>query len=156
MNINNMKKFTYSMPIGKICICETNNKISHVSFSDCIEANIEETPLIKETYKQLCEYFNRIRKNFDIPLYLDGTEFQKKVWKALQNIEYGQTVSYGEIANIINSPKAYRAVGNANNKNKIAIIIPCHRVIGSNGNLTGYAGGLNIKKYLLELEQIKY
>lgn len=151
-----MKKFIYNTPIGKICICETGNKISHVSFFDNIEADIEETPLIKETYKQLCEYFNKTRKKFDVPLYLDGTEFQIKVWKALQNIEYGKNASYGEIAKFINSPKAFRAVGNANNKNKIAIIIPCHRVIGSNGNLTGYAGGLNIKRYLLELEQVKF
>lgn len=148
-----MKKFIYTTSIGQICICETNSKISHISFFDSIDAEIEETALIKETYKQLCEYLSKRRKNFDIPLHIEGSEFQIKVWKALQNIEYGKTASYGEIAKIINAPKAYRAVGNANNKNKIAIIIPCHRVIGVSGNLTGYAGGLPIKKYLLELEQ---
>ena len=93
------------------------------------------------------------RKEFDIPLAPQGTDFQKKVWKALQNINYGTTASYKEIAQKINNPKAVRAVGMANNQNPIAIIIPCHRVIGSNGKLVGYAGGLELKQKLLELEK---
>jgi methylated-DNA-[protein]-cysteine S-methyltransferase len=112
----------------------------------------EETPLIKKTANQLDEYFNKKRKKFDIPEEPEGTDFQKKVWIALQNIPYGETRSYGEIAAVTGNPKASRAVGMANNRNPIPIIVPCHRVIGHNGSLTGYAGGLDLKKALLELE----
>ncbi len=101
---------------------------------------------------QLKEYFNQERKVFNIPLFLNATEFQNKVYSALLNIEYGSTKSYKDIAVEINHPKAYRAVGLANNKNPIPIIIPCHRVIASNHNLTGYAYGLDMKKRLLNLE----
>lgn len=113
----------------------------------------KETALIKETFKQLEEYLSKKRKVFDLPLVLHGTDFQIKVWKALQKIPYGQTRSYGELAAVTGNPKASRAVGMANNKNPIPVIIPCHRVIGSNGSLTGYAGGLETKKLLLDLEQ---
>lgn len=150
-----MKRFNYQTPFGEIYIGETDGKISHLLFSDKLCGEIVETPLIKKTYKQLCEYFDGKRKVFDVPVIFDGTDFQIKVWKTLQTIEYGKTISYGQLAEMIGQPKASRAVGGANNKNKIAIIIPCHRVIGSNGTLTGYAGGLNVKKYLLNLEQIK-
>jgi O-6-methylguanine DNA methyltransferase len=101
---------------------------------------------------QLEEYFNQERKVFDIPLLLDATGFQKKVYFALLNIEYGKTKSYKDIAIEINNPKAYRAVGLANNKNPIPIVIPCHRVISSNKKLTGYAYGLDMKRRLLNLE----
>jgi methylated-DNA-[protein]-cysteine S-methyltransferase len=111
-----------------------------------------ETPLIKEVSKQLGEYFNKKRKTFDLPLIFHGTDFQVKVWNALQNIPYGETRSYGEVAAMTGNPKACRAVRNANNRNQIHIVIPCHRVIGSNGSLTGYAAGLEIKQKLLELE----
>lgn len=146
-----MKKFTYKTSICNLTIQETDSKISAISFNE-VEGLTEETELIKETYKQLCEYFEGKRKVFDIPLLIKGTDFQMKVWKSLQQIPYGETVSYGEIAKSIGNPKGSRAVGNANNKNKIAIIIPCHRVIGTNGNLTGYAGGLDVKKQLLSIE----
>ncbi len=102
---------------------------------------------------QLDEYFKRTRRKFDIPLDLVGTEFQKKVWLSLLKIPYGTTISYAQQAQLINKPKAVRAVANANGKNKIAIILPCHRVIGSDGTLTGYGGGIWRKKKLLELEQ---
>lgn len=148
-----MKKFIYQSPVGNLCICETNEKISHISFFDQTNAEVSETPLIKEAHKQLCEYFDKKRKVFNLPLLLEGTEFQVKVWKALQTIEYGKTASYKEIANIVGSEKAFRAVGNANNKNKIAIVIPCHRVIGSNGSAIGYAGGIEKKMFLLNLEK---
>ena len=148
-----MKKYFYETPVGRLGIAESDGKISHVSFFDSLEGEEVETSLIKEAHRQLDEYFKGNRKVFDLPLLLDGTEFQVKVWKALMTISYGETVSYGDISRIIGNPKAARAVGGANNKNKIAIIIPCHRVIGSNKALTGYAGGLDIKKYLLELEQ---
>ena len=102
---------------------------------------------------QLDEYFNGNRKKFDLPLVLHGTDFQISVWKALQDIPYGKTRSYGEIAARIGSPKASRAVGMANNRNPIVIIVPCHRVLGHNGSLTGFAGGLDLKQGLLDLEK---
>ena len=102
---------------------------------------------------QLDEYFQGKRTTFSLPFKLTGTPFQLAVWKELQNIPYGKTTSYKEIAQKINKPKACRAVGMANNKNPLPIIIPCHRVIGSNGKLIGYAGGLKLKNYLLELEK---
>ena len=146
-----MKKYGYDMPVGKIWIGEDNGKIAYIKFSDTVGENIE-TPLIKKTYLQLKEYFEGKRKFFDIPLQIQGTPFQIKVWEALRRISYGQVVSYKDIACEIGNPKAARAVGMANNKNKIIILVPCHRVIGSNGSLTGYAEGLDVKKYLLELE----
>jgi len=111
-----------------------------------------ETPLIKKAAKQLTEYFAGKRRTFDLPLEFRGTDFQKKVWAALMTIPYGETRSYGEIAKQIKNPKASRAVGMANNRNPIVIICPCHRVVGSDGSLTGYGGGLPNKEYLLKLE----
>jgi len=104
-------------------------------------------------YHQLEAYLRGERKCFDLSFSLKGTAFQKKVWHALCQIPYGETRSYQEIAIAIHNPKACRAVGNANNKNPIALIVPCHRVIGANGNLVGYAGGLEMKKYLLTIEK---
>jgi len=112
-----------------------------------------ETPLIKKAAKQFNEYFDGNRKSFSLPLSLHGTDFQIKVWNALRKIPYGKTVSYGELAAKIGNSKACRAVGMANNRNPIPIIIPCHRVIGSDGSLTGYGGGLELKRHLLELEK---
>ena len=114
---------------------------------------LKETDLINNTRKQLDEYFAGKRKKFDIPIKLDGTDFQIKVWKELLKIPYGETCSYLDIAKCIGNPKASRAVGMANNKNKIIIIVPCHRVIGSNKKLVGYACGLEVKEKLLELER---
>ena len=108
--------------------------------------------LVIEVKRQLNEYFRGERKKFDLPLALCGTPFQLKVWEALQTIPYGETRSYKEIAIQVGSPKGCRAVGMANNKNPIPIIIPCHRVVGGNGKLVGYAGGLDKKEYLLEVE----
>ena len=109
--------------------------------------------MIKKAYTQLEEYLSGKRTEFDIEIEKIGTEFQKKVWKELLNIPYGETRSYKDIAIAIGNEKACRAVGNANNKNPIAIIVPCHRVIGSNGSMTGYAGGLDIKEKLLKIEK---
>lgn len=111
------------------------------------------TLLLKECESELKAYFDGRLKKFSVPVSLHGTEFQKKVWHTLQQIPYGETRSYGEIAECIGSPKACRAVGSANNHNPVAIIVPCHRVIGANGKLVGYAGGLDVKKYLLDLEK---
>ena len=156
-----MKKvFYYSFPVGEIGIIEDSEKISGVFFQNRKDLpknreslTVSETPLIKKTQTQLSEYFEKKRKIFDIPLLLKGTDFQIAVWKALQKIPYGQTRSYKEIAAMAGNDKACRAAGMANNRNPIAIIIPCHRVIGSNGTLTGYGGGMNIKQFLLELER---
>ena len=148
------KIFFYDTPVGKICIGEENNAITRCTWSkipsDALE---EETPLILQCRKQLEEYFAGERKTFDLPLAPKGTAFQQKVWKALTEIPYGETRAYGEIAAGIGNPKAARAVGMANNKNPIGIIIPCHRVVGANGKLVGYAGGMEKKAFLLELER---
>lgn len=111
-----------------------------------------EDPVLQETERQLDEYFSGKRKTFSIPLDFNGTDFQKAVWNALLTIPYGETRSYGEIAVQLGNPKAVRAVGAANGRNPISIIAPCHRVIGSNGKLTGFAGGLEAKSLLLRLE----
>lgn len=115
---------------------------------------IAETPLIKEAAKQLYEYLEGKRKAFDIPIRLEGTPFQKAVWQALLRIPYGETMTYGEIADRIGNPKAARAVGMANNRNPVAVFVPCHRVIGADGGLVGYASGLVIKRWLLDLEKM--
>jgi methylated-DNA-[protein]-cysteine S-methyltransferase len=109
--------------------------------------------LIKETCNQLTAYFDGKRKIFDIPLQLIGTPFQQRVWAALQTIPYGDVWSYKRLAETVGSPMGYRAVGMANNRNPVSIIVPCHRVVGADGSLVGYAGGLDRKKYLLEIEQ---
>ena len=109
-------------------------------------------PVLRETQKQLADYFAGKRRAFDMPLDFKGTDFQKKVWSALLTIPFGETRSYAQIAQQIGSPKAVRAVGAANGKNPISIIAPCHRVIGANGKLTGFAGGLTVKARLLGLE----
>lgn len=151
----------YDFEIGELAICEENGKIVLVNvvktkedIEEMAKNSIQkETSLIKNTKQQLDEYFAGKRKKFDIPIKLDGTDFQIKVWKELLKIPYGETCSYLDIAKCIGNPKASRAVGMANNKNKIIIIVPCHRVIGSNKKLVGYACGLDVKEKLLELER---
>lgn len=147
-----MYQYSYDSVIGKIYIAEKDNCICNVSFGT-LNYKEKETYLIKKTYSQLKEYFAGNRKIFDIPISANGTEFQIKVWEELQKIPYGKIRTYKEIAENIGNKNASRAVGMANNKNPIAIIIPCHRVIGSNGDLTGYAGGIKLKQYLLNLEK---
>jgi len=149
--------FYYDTKIGKIGIEENGRAITKIYFTnkdneeEIINGN--ETILLKEAIKQLNEYFDGKRSSFDLPMEPKGTEFQNKVWNALKEIPCGETRSYGEIAKIIGNEKASRAVGMANNKNPIPIIVPCHRVIGANGKLVGYAGGLDIKEKLLDLEK---
>ena len=113
----------------------------------------QDDEILEKTRKQVDEYLNGNRKEFDITLLMVGTEFQRRVWKALMKVPYGVTSTYGQIAENIGSPKAVRAVGNANSANPISIIVPCHRIIGSDGELVGYGGGLSVKKRLLKLEQ---
>lgn len=131
----------------------TETHLINIQFTQPQKALLQTTELLSMATIQLDEYFQGKRTTFSLPFKLTGTLFQLAVWKELQNIPYGKTTSYKEIAQKINKPKAYRAVGMANNKNPLPIIIPCHRVIGSNGKLIGYAGGLNLKNYLLELEK---
>ena len=152
-----MKNFYfYNYSLCKLGIAEKDGAICGVFFKtgktpDGFEK--AETPLIKKAAAQLDEYFNGKRIVFNLPLKLNGTDFQIDVWKALQNIPFGETRSYGEIAAMIGKPKASRAVGMANNRNPIVIIVPCHRVIGHDGSLTGFGGGIELKRRLLELEQ---
>ena len=131
----------------------TETHLINIQFTQPQKALLQTTELLSMATIQLDEYFQGKRTIFSLPFKLTGTPFQLVVWKELQNIPYGQTTSYKEIAQKINKPKACRAVGMANNKNPLPIIIPCHRVIGSNGKLIGYAGGLKLKNYLLELEK---
>lgn len=131
----------------------TETHLINIQFTQPQKALLQTTELLSMATIQLDEYFQGKRTTFSLPFKLTGTPFQLAVWKELQNIPYGQTTSYKEIAQKINKPKAYRTVGMANNKNPLPIIIPCHRVIGSNGKLIGYAGGLKLKNYLLELEK---
>ena len=150
-----LKGFRYQLEF-ELLIIEKNHKIYAITTHENYDYILEETSLIKMAAKQLDEYFNGKRQQFDLPLDLTGTIFQTKVWQELLKIPYGQTKSYKDIATAINNPKAYRAVGMANNKNRIMIVVPCHRVISSDNKLTGYAGGLEKKEFLLNLESKYY
>ena len=149
-----MYKKIFNSKIGNIVIVEKNQSI--IELKVIKEKNIDiiesDTPLLKKAAEQINEYFSGKRETFDLPLNPEGTEFMKKVWKQLLNIPYGETKTYKQIATEIGNEKAARAVGMANNKNPIPIIIPCHRVIGSNKKLVGYALGLDVKEKLLKLE----
>ncbi len=155
-------------PLGEMLACEFEKKICLLEFIDtkdldkdltaiskAFKANFknEKREVLKHLKTELSEYFIGKRKKFSVPILLEGTDFQQSVWKILQKIPYGETKSYMQQSEVLGNPKAIRAVASANGKNKIAIIVPCHRVIGKNGTLTGYAGGLWRKEKLLELEQ---
>lgn len=150
-------KKSYESPLGIICIFQDEEGICALGFGkgeqDAVDAVQQDTELLNTAVQQLEEYFAGSRKQFDVPLSMHGTAFQKRVWDCLLQIPYGETRSYGEIAAMVGNPKACRAVGMANNRNPVAIIVPCHRVIGADGSLTGYGGGLSIKEKLLKLEQ---
>lgn len=150
-----MYRFSFDTPIGRVNIYEDDGKIKRIDTRDYEKPECKEmlTPVIEEAYRQLCEYFLGERTCFDIPIALEGTPFQKTVWAELRKINYGDTATYGEIAKRIGKPNAARAVGGANNKNPILIITPCHRVIGANGSLTGFACGIDIKRKLLDIER---
>ncbi len=160
--------YNYESPCGelvvgsfgdRLCICDWTHSQKHEAnrrrLVSLLRADFAEglTPVIERTAEQLDEYFAGVRRDFDVPLLFVGTEFQKKVWETLLTIPYGHTVSYGEMARLIGMSKAVRAVAAAIGANALSIIAPCHRVTGSNGALTGYAGGLEAKRFLLELEQ---
>lgn len=148
-----MNKIFYNSPIGSIQISGTETHVTSIQFVDSSPTlSASDWALGKEAVGQLEEYFSGKRTQFDLPLAPEGTDFQQAVWQALQTIPFGVTACYGEIAAAIGKPKAARAIGQANNRNPIAIVIPCHRVIGANHKLTGYAGGLWRKEFLLNLE----
>jgi methylated-DNA-[protein]-cysteine S-methyltransferase len=149
----NMATAYYRSEIGVIEIAGTEEGIWSVTFVEqATEGNLSLPDHFRECIKQLDEYFQRTRKTFSLKLIPEGTEFQQQVWQELLKIPYGETVTYQDIAVALRNPNASQAVGNANAKNPIAIIIPCHRVIGNDGKLTGYAGGLWRKEWLLKHE----
>ena len=149
-------------PIGKLYVVSNVKNLQAIIFEqhwfkfkqDISKMQKLETPLIKKAMKQLTEYFQGKRRTFDIPYDLNGTDFQNRTWESLAKIPYGETRSYKDQAKLVKSPKAVRAVGRTNGLNPLCIILPCHRVIGSNNNLTGYAGGLKAKRFLLKLEGV--
>ncbi|PAQ14090.1 cysteine methyltransferase [Bacillaceae bacterium SAOS 7] len=152
-------KVDYKSPIGIIEIISTDEVIRSIMFSErdkketLRSAEVDLPLVLKECYKQLDEYFNGYRQQFTFPYEYEGTNFQKTVWDALTKIPYAKRVSYMDIATAIGNEKAVRAVGSSNGRNKLSIVIPCHRVIGSTGKLTGYAGGLWRKEWLLQHEK---
>jgi len=145
----------YHSPIGDIYIHAENEKVTRVEFVEDEQWNININPseFTDKIISQLEEYFTGKRKVFDLPLEFDGTDFRKKVWTELCNIPYGEKASYQDIAHIVNCENGWRAVGNANHYNPIVIIIPCHRVVKSDGSMGGYGGGIWRKEYLLRLEE---
>ncbi|MBD1366649.1 methylated-DNA--[protein]-cysteine S-methyltransferase [Mucilaginibacter sp. ZT4R22] len=143
----------HKTPVGFVRIRAGEEYITSISIRDeeCVETP-SDSPVINLAIKQLDEYFEGTRKAFDLPLNQPGTEFQQQVWQQLLTIPYGKTISYGQQSQIMNSPLAIRAIASANGKNNLWIVVPCHRVIGSNGSLTGYAGGIWRKQWLLDHE----
>lgn len=146
-------------PLGPLLLAADDSGLRHIIFASEVQPPRpdpewrEDAAPLTETIRQLQAYFAGDLENFNLPLAPEGTPFQMEVWQRLRDIPYGQTISYGELARRIGNPKASRAVGLANGSNPIPIVIPCHRVIGSNGKLTGYGGGLPIKEKLLALER---
>lgn len=171
-----INRYDYESPIGKLGILEEDGKlvglfraaqndtaviragrigmrIGQAGIRGGQTAVHTDSSVIQKTVKQLEEYFQGKRTVFELPVCLKGTPFQQKVWAALQTIPYGETRSYGELAAQIGNPKACRAIGGANHRNPVMIVVPCHRVIGADGSLTGFGCGLDAKQYLLELER---
>ncbi|EOX4971043.1 methylated-DNA--[protein]-cysteine S-methyltransferase [Vibrio alginolyticus] len=156
-----MKTFYTEMPspLGTVTIQSNAEGLLGIWFETCttkpseLGRRDEQHPVLRQAVTQLDEYFAGLRNEFDLPLAATGTDFQNQVWQALTTIPYGETWSYQDLANAIGNPKAVRAVGLANGKNPISIVVPCHRVIGKSGKLTGYAGGVERKQRLLALEQ---
>jgi methylated-DNA-[protein]-cysteine S-methyltransferase len=157
----------YKSPVGELfigsideqlCLCDWQNRKARSRVDKRISNGLKgefifaKSEFNKQVIQQLEAYFAKELSEFSLPLKLVGTDFQQKVWQALQNIAFGKTQSYGQLAKSLNMPSAVRAVANANGANAISIIVPCHRIIGSNGKLTGYAGGLDAKQRLLEIE----
>lgn len=152
-----MYKITFDTPIGRLTAVEEDGRLTHLCLPTVrnlpTSALEKQTPLLTQTKREIEEYFKGQRKSFTLPLAPHGTAFQQKVWQALLAVPYGQTLCYGQIARLIGNPKAARAVGMACNQNPLVIVIPCHRIVGKNGQLVGYAGGMAIKQQLLNLEK---
>ena len=164
--MNTFLRTQIETPLGTMHACATDKGICLLEFDNRKKLDVQfknlggtiedgESPFFPQLRKELSEYFNEKRNSFSVPLDFVGTDFRKKVWTELIKVPYGKTVSYLQLAKAIGNEKAVRAVANANATNKIAIIVPCHRVIGSDGSLTGYAGGLDRKQHLLALEGAK-
>ena len=157
ITINNMDLILGSYE-SKLCLLDYRYRVKRDTIDKRIQKSLksqyveQNDEVIQKTIVQLNEYINNQREKFDIPLLLVGSDFQKSVWEALLKIPYGQTNSYKEQSHAIGNEKAVRAVANANGANALSIIVPCHRIIGTNGKLTGYAGGLEVKKMLLDIE----
>jgi methylated-DNA-[protein]-cysteine S-methyltransferase len=156
-----LSRVVIGSPIGPLTLVVSGGALAGLYMDGRMPASVQTTdevsegdaPVLAETERQLGEYFAGQRQEFDLPLALKGTPFQRCVWEALLGVGYGQTVSYGQLADQIGKPTAARAVGLANGRNPVSIIVPCHRVIGSDGSLTGYGGGLPNKRRLLDLER---
>ncbi len=161
----NRSHLVLDSPIGPLTLIAADGKLvgvymeppryppSSAEVGEAVPADSAAEPVLAAAASQLKAYFAGQLTSFDLPLALDGTDFQRTVWAALQTIGYGETISYGQLADRIGQPSASRAVGLANGKNPVSIVVPCHRVIGADGSLTGYGGGLDRKRYLLTLEQ---
>ena len=146
-------RYSYETVLGSVTLVEEDGALLAISTHHVYDGICQETPLIKEAHQQLSEYLKGERKSFDLPLRMKGTDFQQRVWNALLKIPYGETRSYKQIAEAIGNPKAVRAVGMANNRNPLLIVVPCHRVIGADGKLVGYGAGIEKKEFLLRLEK---
>jgi methylated-DNA-[protein]-cysteine S-methyltransferase len=163
-NANTSKRYVYSFvssPVGRLTLVATDDGLSAILWEHdrpgrvrlLLAAEEPRHPVLIEAARQIGEYFDRRRHVFTVPRDVTGTPFQRKVWEALLTIPFGETRTYAQIARQIGSPDAVRAVGAANGRNPLSIVAPCHRVIGSNGALTGFAGGMEAKAYLLDLEK---
>ncbi|HET8816417.1 MAG TPA: methylated-DNA--[protein]-cysteine S-methyltransferase [Pseudidiomarina sp.] len=144
---------TVMTPLGLVYVGSNGDAVTEVYFTDTPTASASSCTVVQQALQQLKEYFAGQRKHFNLPLHARGTAFQQSVWQQLQEIPYGQLASYKDVAHAIDNPKGVRAVGMANNRNPISIVIPCHRVVGTNGSLTGYGGGLDKKEWLIALER---
>ncbi len=157
-----LEKTTVDTPIGRLTLIASSEGLTHILFDGREPADegldgpvptVVDNAILNAAASQLLEYFDGTRKEFDIPLDPSGTDFQVEAWMALADIPYGRTTTYADQAEAIGRPNAVRAVGSANGANPIPIVLPCHRVIGSNGSLTGYAGGVDLKRRLLDMER---
>lgn len=149
-----MEQAVIFTPMGPLTLFAQENCLAALVFGDY--GGYDHLPLFGEACRQLEEYFAGSRQNFDLPLNPGGTDFQRRVWRTLLDIPYGTAISYRELAHRADCPRGYQAVGQANGRNPLPILIPCHRVIGADGTLGGYSGGLDRKRFLLDLEGISY
>ena len=156
------RRCTVDSPVGPLMVIADNTGITHILFPTHTLADLglvsedvpeaKDDPVLLNAARQLAEYFDGDRTAFDLPLHVEGNDFEVDVWFAMRSIPYGETISYGKQSDIAGHPGAFQAVGAANGRNPIPIVVPCHRVVGSDGSLVGFGGGLNVKRFLLDLE----